>query len=177
MPWVYGDNTWLCPHGSPSANRQTTQCPRYACLLVLQKILLSTWPPISYWDFTLCLSGYLPGSSLHATDYKSLGGVRHPGYFVSLNQEFRKDILMWQIFLDHWNGVSLFLPPLLLSPLPKFTFLRTRPVPLATGVSSITYGSRVNGPLSISSTLPLAYASSGKSSTQFTWPALGSPMG
>ena len=38
-------------------------------------------------------------------------GVRHPGHFVSLNQEFRKDILMWQIFLDHWNGVSLFLPP------------------------------------------------------------------
>ena len=38
-------------------------------------------------------------------------GVSTPGAFLSLNPEFRKDIQMWQIFLDHWNGVSLFLPP------------------------------------------------------------------
>ena len=60
-------------------------------------------------------------------------GVRNPGHFISLNQEFRKDILMWQLFFDHWNGVSLFLPPSL-SPLPKFTFLPMLQVPLAMGV-------------------------------------------
>ena len=37
--------------------------------------------------------------------------VCNPGHFISFNHEFRRDILMWQLFLDHWNGVSLFLPP------------------------------------------------------------------
>lgn len=31
--------------------------------------------------------------------------------FIHLNHEFRLDISMWQIFLNYWNGVSLFLPP------------------------------------------------------------------
>lgn len=30
---------------------------------------------------------------------------------IFLNQEFGKDILLWQLFVEHWNGVSLFLPP------------------------------------------------------------------
>ena len=38
-------------------------------------------------------------------------GIRRPGHIISLSPEFRKDILMWQLFLDNWNGVSLFLPP------------------------------------------------------------------
>lgn len=38
-------------------------------------------------------------------------GVPKPRPILCINPEFRKDILMWQIFLDHWNGVSLFLPP------------------------------------------------------------------
>ena len=37
--------------------------------------------------------------------------VSKPGQLIYLNREFRKDIVMWQLFLDHWNGVSLFLPP------------------------------------------------------------------
>lgn len=38
-------------------------------------------------------------------------GVPETKQIIRLSQEFRKDILMWQIFLNHWNGVSLFLPP------------------------------------------------------------------
>lgn len=38
-------------------------------------------------------------------------GCVRPKQIIFLTQEFRKDILMWQFFLDHWNGVSLFLPP------------------------------------------------------------------
>ena len=38
-------------------------------------------------------------------------GCARPKRIIFLTQEFRKDILMWQFFLDHWNGVSLFLPP------------------------------------------------------------------
>lgn len=37
--------------------------------------------------------------------------VSKPGQLIYLNREFRKDVVMWQLFLDHWNGVSLFLPP------------------------------------------------------------------
>ena len=38
-------------------------------------------------------------------------GTKKPGHIISLSPEFRKDILMWQLYLDNWNGVSLFLPP------------------------------------------------------------------
>ena len=38
-------------------------------------------------------------------------GVPESKQIIRLSQEFRKDILMWQMFLNHWNGVSLFLPP------------------------------------------------------------------
>ena len=38
-------------------------------------------------------------------------GVSETQKIIRLNQEFRKDILMWKLFLSHWNGVSLFLPP------------------------------------------------------------------
>ena len=38
--------------------------------------------------------------------------VSEPGQLIYLNSEFRKDVVMWQLRLDHWNGVSLlFLPP------------------------------------------------------------------
>ena len=38
-------------------------------------------------------------------------GTRKPRHIISLSPEFRQDILMWQLFLDNWNGVSVFLPP------------------------------------------------------------------
>ena len=38
-------------------------------------------------------------------------GHTHPGQVIFLNNDFRKDVVMWQLFLSHWNGVSLFLPP------------------------------------------------------------------
>lgn len=38
-------------------------------------------------------------------------GFSNPNQCIKLNDEFRKDITMWQLFLSNWNGVSLFLPP------------------------------------------------------------------
>ena len=38
-------------------------------------------------------------------------GVSNPRRCIRINNEFQKDILMWQLFFDNWNGVSLFLPP------------------------------------------------------------------
>lgn len=38
-------------------------------------------------------------------------GIQKPHYYVHLNGEFRKDLRMWGIFLQGWNGVSLFLDP------------------------------------------------------------------
>ena len=38
-------------------------------------------------------------------------GLSNFNHRIRLNNEFRKDILMWQLFLDNWNGVSFFLPP------------------------------------------------------------------
>ena len=38
-------------------------------------------------------------------------GHTHPGQVIFLNNDFRKDVVTWQLFLSHWNGVSLFLPP------------------------------------------------------------------
>ena len=38
-------------------------------------------------------------------------GISSPKKKLTLTLEFRKDILMWQFFLQQWNGVSLFLPP------------------------------------------------------------------
>ena len=36
-------------------------------------------------------------------------GVKFPHWHIRLNSGFRKDIKMWQDFLQNWNGVSLFL--------------------------------------------------------------------
>ena len=38
-------------------------------------------------------------------------GDSSPKRKLYLTPEFTKDILMWQFFLEKWNGVSLFLPP------------------------------------------------------------------
>ena len=36
-------------------------------------------------------------------------GITNSRWHIKLNGEFRKDISMWLNFLNHWNGVSLFL--------------------------------------------------------------------
>ena len=36
-------------------------------------------------------------------------GVARFSHHIKLNTSFRKDIAMWQIFLDHWNGSNFFL--------------------------------------------------------------------
>ena len=38
-------------------------------------------------------------------------GDSSPKRKLYLTPQFTKDILMWQFFLEKWNGVSLFLPP------------------------------------------------------------------
>ena len=36
-------------------------------------------------------------------------GPQLPHWHIELNVSFRKDIKMWIDFLEHWNGVSIFL--------------------------------------------------------------------
>ena len=35
--------------------------------------------------------------------------LKQPYHFVRLNSGFYKDLAMWELFLKHWNGISLFL--------------------------------------------------------------------
>ena len=43
-------------------------------------------------------------------------GIKFPHWHIRLNSGFRKDISMWQHFLQNWNGVSLFLDTRATSP-------------------------------------------------------------
>ena len=43
-------------------------------------------------------------------------GIKFPHWHIRLNSGFRKDISMWQHFLQNWNGVSLFLDTQATSP-------------------------------------------------------------
>ena len=36
-------------------------------------------------------------------------GVKQPYHFVRLNSGFYKDLAMWEVFLNYWNGISVFL--------------------------------------------------------------------
>ena len=36
-------------------------------------------------------------------------GVSEPHYHIKLNSSFRKDVTMWLLFLEHWNGTNIFL--------------------------------------------------------------------
>ena len=36
-------------------------------------------------------------------------GVKQPYHFVRLTSGFHKDLAIWEVFLKHWNGISLFL--------------------------------------------------------------------
>ena len=38
-------------------------------------------------------------------------GLSQPKRIIFLHDNFLKDLSMWYLFLDHWNGISLFLPP------------------------------------------------------------------
>ena len=59
--------------------------------------------------FTVCLQGHLPRTPLYAT-HKQPNPQCLQTRAIYLNREFRKDVSMWQLFVDRWNGVSLFLP-------------------------------------------------------------------
>ena len=54
-------------------------------------------------------------------------GVARFSHHIKLNTSFRKDIAMWQIFLDHWNGSNFFLESKTTqSPGPTFLYRRIR---------------------------------------------------
>jgi hypothetical protein len=36
-------------------------------------------------------------------------GVKQRYHFVRLNSDFYKDLAMWEVFLNYWNGISVFL--------------------------------------------------------------------
>ena len=64
-------------------------------------------------------------------------GISNSRWHVRLNAEFRKDISMWQTFLDHWNGASFFLGD---------TVLSSSDLQLFTDASgSLGYGGYLNG--------------------------------
>ena len=77
-------------------------------------------------------------------------GHNHPWQVIFLNNDFPKDVVMWQLFLSYWNGVSLFLLPPTLNPHRKFTCSPMHPVPLVMRHFSITFGSKVDGSLNTS---------------------------
>ena len=85
----------------------------------------------------------------------SLEGTATLGILFLSTKNSGRTFLCGNVSLTSGTGLAFFFPPSL-SPPPKFTFLRMLPVPLAMGVSSITYGSRVDGSRPISSTLPQA---------------------
>ena len=63
--------------------------------------------------------------------------LKYPHWHIRLNSGFHKDIAVWQTFLDHWNGVSLFLEV----PISKFPDLQ-----LYTDASgSLGYGGFLDG--------------------------------
>lgn len=49
------------------------------------------------------------GRAFTARLLKAASSVKHLSFFVSLNQECRKDLAMWDTLLTRWNGISLFL--------------------------------------------------------------------
>ena len=51
----------------------------------------------------------IPGRPFLQHIIHSTKGLKYPHWHIRLNSGFHKDIPMWQTFLDHWNGVSLFL--------------------------------------------------------------------
>ena len=50
----------------------------------------------------------LAGRSFVAYLLKLASSVKELHYFVHLNASCREDLLMWVLFLDKWNGISLF---------------------------------------------------------------------
>ena len=49
-----------------------------------------------------------PGRSFVSYLLKIAHSVKQLSYHVHLNEECREDISMWKLFLQHWNGVSMF---------------------------------------------------------------------
>ena len=62
----------------------------------------------------------------------------HLWQVIFLNNDFRKDVVIWQLILSYWNGVSLFLLPPTLNPHRKFTCSTMHPMPSVMRHFSIT---------------------------------------
>ena len=52
-----------------------------------------------------------PGRTFISRLIEASKSVKKLHYFVYLNKEAQNDIYMWQHFLTHWNGISMFLDP------------------------------------------------------------------
>jgi len=51
----------------------------------------------------------IPGRAFMQRLYRLSSGVSHPRHHVTLNQEARRDLAAWKMFIDHFNGKSFFL--------------------------------------------------------------------
>ena len=72
-------------------------------VLHLKRVTIFDWNP------TVCMPSCCPRTTFSSTHYSSNQGVARFSHHIKLNTSFRKDIAMWQIFLDHWNGSNFFL--------------------------------------------------------------------
>ena len=148
--------------------------------LIRTRTLLSTWS--SKRACVLCDLQSLIGSLQFACKVISPGhpfmqciinlthNVSKPGQLIYLNRELRKDVVMWQLFLDHWNEVSLFLPPSPNNPLISI-FIPMPQVLLALEPFLIISGFKVHGFQVTNLTLSQALALPGRSFTLSTLPA------
>ena len=100
-------------------------------------------------------------------------GITNSRWHIKLNGEFRKDISMWLNFLNHWNGVSLFLGGDVLSSPDLQLFTDASGSHGYGGYLSISVGNgfRLPGSLNTSLTPPWVSALIGRNCLQFTLPA------
>ena len=75
----------------------------YKTVLHLERVTIFHWNP------TVCMPKCCPRTIFSSTHYSTNQGVARFSHHIKLNTSFRKDIAMWQIFLDHWNGSNFFL--------------------------------------------------------------------
>ena len=64
----------------------------------------------------------VPGRAFLKRLYRATAGIYKPYFFVRLTQELRKDLDIWAIFLERFNGVTYYRDAMFLSPVNKHLF-------------------------------------------------------
>ena len=64
------------------------------------------------WTLQFACRVIAPGQAFMQRIVDPTRDFSQPMPIIFLNDDFPKDLYMWYLFLDHWNGISLFLPPL-----------------------------------------------------------------